>query len=82
MQRRKFSNRRATVLSGTLALLCNPKALQTNAASGDWPEVNYDKLARNVQYLAAVSRHVGVFNIFAAISHETITTVSILRLAE
>jgi hypothetical protein len=63
MQRRKFSNRRATVLAGTLALVCNPKALQTSAVSGDWPEVNYDKLgtARLMGAWSPTSR--GMFNI-------------------
>jgi len=41
---RKFSRCRAMALAGTLALLCNAKAFPVDVTSGDWPEVNHDKL--------------------------------------
>ena len=40
----RFSNWSAMVLTGTLVLLSNAKAFQADVNSGDWPEVNHDKL--------------------------------------
>jgi hypothetical protein len=52
---RKFSNCRAMVLAGTLALLCNAKTFPADVASGDWPEVNHDKLGTRYSPLALIN---------------------------
>jgi len=52
---RQFSNCRAMVLAGTLAPLCNARAFPVEATSGDWPEVNQDKLGTRYSPLASIN---------------------------
>jgi len=52
---RKFSNCRAMVLAGILALLCNAKAFPVDVTSGDWPELNHDKLGTRYSPLASIN---------------------------
>jgi len=52
---RKFSRCRAMALAGTLALLCNAKAFPVDVTSGDWPEVNHDKLGTRYSPLASIN---------------------------
>ena len=54
-QHRKFSNCRANMLAATLALLGNAKAFPADATSGDWPEVNHDKLGTRYSPLALIN---------------------------
>lgn len=52
-QRRKLSKSFAIVLAGSLALLCNAK--QAEVTSGDWSEVNHDKLGTRYSSLASIN---------------------------
>ena len=52
---RIFSNGRAMVLAGTLALLSNAKAFPVDVTSGDWPEVNHDNLGTPYRPLAMIN---------------------------
>jgi glucose dehydrogenase len=52
---RKFSNCRAMLLAGTMALLCSAKAFSVDVTSGDWPEVNHDKLGTRYSPLALIN---------------------------
>jgi glucose dehydrogenase len=45
----------AMVFAGTLALLCNANAFQADVTSGDWPEVNHDKLRTRYSPLALIN---------------------------
>jgi glucose dehydrogenase len=54
-QHRKFSNCCAMVLAATLTLLGNAKAFPVDVASGDWPEVNHDKLGTRYSPLALIN---------------------------
>jgi alcohol dehydrogenase (cytochrome c) len=52
---RKFSNCRAIVLAGASALLCNSTSFAVELTSGDWPEVNHDKLGTRYSPLALIN---------------------------
>jgi len=51
----KFCNSRTMVLASTLALLCNAKAFPAEVTSGDWSEVNHDKLGTRYSPLASIN---------------------------
>src|ERR1700756_2744099 len=51
----KFSNWRAIVVAGGLALLCNAKPSEAQVTAGDWPDVNHDKLGTRYSPLALIN---------------------------
>lgn len=51
----RFGKSYAIVLAGSLVLLCNATAFADDVTSGDWPEVNHDKLGTRYSPLASIN---------------------------